>query len=165
LRLALSEGPNRVGVSLHLRTQTDPVSESSCFSSNYLESGRWTKSENPVILCVWRMHGAVFFRKSPRIIPSTRRHESNTKQQKDLSSLCLKVRIHYGKQMFHNCDMTSQPVLPHCRCFRQLEQRSLIYKREMDREVAIATPRVGLWTSTTAVSKYKLWNCRLQLTH
>jgi hypothetical protein len=24
----------------------------SCFSSNYLESGRWTKSENPVILCV-----------------------------------------------------------------------------------------------------------------
>jgi hypothetical protein len=22
------------------------------FSSNYLESGRWTKSENPVILCV-----------------------------------------------------------------------------------------------------------------
>jgi hypothetical protein len=39
-------------VSLHLRTETDPVSEKSCFSSNYLESGRWTKSENPVILCV-----------------------------------------------------------------------------------------------------------------
>jgi hypothetical protein len=44
--------PNRVGVSLHLRAETDPVSETSCFSSNYLESGRWTKSENPVILCV-----------------------------------------------------------------------------------------------------------------
>jgi hypothetical protein len=51
LRLALSKGPNRVGVSLHLRTKRDPVSETSCFSSNYLESGRWTKSENPVILC------------------------------------------------------------------------------------------------------------------
>jgi hypothetical protein len=52
LRLALSKGPNRVGVSLHLRMETDPVSEMSCFSSNYLKPGRWTKSENPVILCV-----------------------------------------------------------------------------------------------------------------
>jgi hypothetical protein len=52
LRLALSKGPNRVGVSLHLRTETEPVSETSCFSFNYLESGQWTKSENPVILCV-----------------------------------------------------------------------------------------------------------------
>jgi hypothetical protein len=52
LRLALSKGPNRVGVSLHLRTETDPVSETSYFSSNYLESGRWTNFENPVILCV-----------------------------------------------------------------------------------------------------------------
>jgi hypothetical protein len=52
LRLALFKGPNRVGVSLHLRTETDPVSETSCFSfsSNQLESGRWTKSESPVIL-------------------------------------------------------------------------------------------------------------------
>jgi hypothetical protein len=33
-----------------LRTETDPVSETSCFSSNYLKSGRWTKSENPVFL-------------------------------------------------------------------------------------------------------------------
>jgi hypothetical protein len=34
-------------------TERDPVSETSCFfSSNYLETGRWTKSENPVILCV-----------------------------------------------------------------------------------------------------------------
>jgi hypothetical protein len=30
--------------------ETHPVSETSCFSSNYLESGRWTKSEIPVIL-------------------------------------------------------------------------------------------------------------------
>jgi hypothetical protein len=29
-RLALSEGPNRIGVSPHLRTETDPVSETSC---------------------------------------------------------------------------------------------------------------------------------------
>jgi hypothetical protein len=35
---------------IKLRTETDPVSET-CFSSNYLESGRWTKSENTVILC------------------------------------------------------------------------------------------------------------------
>jgi hypothetical protein len=48
LRLDLFKGPNRVRVSPHLRTETDPVSETSCFSSNYLESGRWTKSENPV---------------------------------------------------------------------------------------------------------------------
>jgi hypothetical protein len=27
------KGPNRVGVSLHLKTETDPVSETSCFSS------------------------------------------------------------------------------------------------------------------------------------
>jgi hypothetical protein len=52
LRLALSKAPNRVGVSPHLRMETDPVSETSCFSSNFLESVRWTKSENPVILCV-----------------------------------------------------------------------------------------------------------------
>jgi hypothetical protein len=45
---AVSMGPNRVGVSPHLRTETDPVSET-CFSSNYLASGRWTKSKNPVI--------------------------------------------------------------------------------------------------------------------
>jgi hypothetical protein len=51
LRLTLSKGPNRVGVSLHLRMETDPVSETSCFlSSNSLESGQWTKSENPLIL-------------------------------------------------------------------------------------------------------------------
>jgi hypothetical protein len=32
MRLALSKGPNRVGVSPpHLRTETDPVSETMCF--------------------------------------------------------------------------------------------------------------------------------------
>jgi hypothetical protein len=44
--------PNRVGVSPYLRTETNPVSETSCFSFNYLESGWWTKSKNPVILYV-----------------------------------------------------------------------------------------------------------------
>jgi hypothetical protein len=29
--LDLSKGPNRVGVSPHLKTETDPVSEMSCF--------------------------------------------------------------------------------------------------------------------------------------
>jgi hypothetical protein len=53
LRLALSKGPNRVGVSPHLRMETDQVSEMSCFLfPNYLESGRWTKSKNPLILCM-----------------------------------------------------------------------------------------------------------------
>jgi hypothetical protein len=52
LRLALSKGPNRSGVSPHLRMETDPVSETSCFSSNYLESGRGTKPETQVNLCV-----------------------------------------------------------------------------------------------------------------
>jgi hypothetical protein len=52
-RLVFSKGPNRVGVSPYLRTETAPVSEMSVFlSSNSLESGRWTKSENPLILCV-----------------------------------------------------------------------------------------------------------------
>jgi hypothetical protein len=31
LRLALCKGPNRVGVFPHLRTETDPVSETLCF--------------------------------------------------------------------------------------------------------------------------------------
>jgi hypothetical protein len=30
VRLALSKGPNRVVVSTHLRTETDPISETSC---------------------------------------------------------------------------------------------------------------------------------------
>jgi hypothetical protein len=51
-RLALSKGHTRVGVSPHLKTKTYPVSGTLCFTSNYLESGRWTKSKNPVILCV-----------------------------------------------------------------------------------------------------------------
>jgi hypothetical protein len=51
LRLALSKGSNTVGGSPHLRAGKDPVSETSCFSSNYFESWRWTKSENPVFLC------------------------------------------------------------------------------------------------------------------
>jgi hypothetical protein len=49
-KLVFSKGPNRVGVSLHLRTERNPVSDTLCFSCNYLESGRRTKSENPLIL-------------------------------------------------------------------------------------------------------------------
>jgi hypothetical protein len=56
MRLALSKWPNRVGVFLHLRTETDPVSETSWFSCNYLESGQWTKSENPVIRELYGTH-------------------------------------------------------------------------------------------------------------
>jgi hypothetical protein len=53
LRLALSKGPKRVGVSPHLTTETDPVSETSCFSSHYLDldDGQGLNS-NSVILCV-----------------------------------------------------------------------------------------------------------------
>jgi hypothetical protein len=51
LKLALSKGPNRVRVSPHLRMETDSVSETCFLSLNYLESGRWTKSKNPLILC------------------------------------------------------------------------------------------------------------------
>jgi hypothetical protein len=54
-KLALSKGPNRVGVSLHWRRKQNKFPKRRVFSSNYLESGRWTKSENPVILYDW--HG------------------------------------------------------------------------------------------------------------
>jgi hypothetical protein len=51
LRLALSKGPNRVGVSLHLRTERDPVSETSCFFfsffSNYLRIRTMDKVRKP----------------------------------------------------------------------------------------------------------------------
>jgi hypothetical protein len=51
--LALSKGPNRVGVfPPHLRMETDPVSETLCF----LVTGRWTKSKNPVILYIVHNH-------------------------------------------------------------------------------------------------------------
>jgi hypothetical protein len=49
--LTLSKGLNRVGASVHtLRTEPDPFSETlfSCIQN----SGRWTKSGNPVILSV-----------------------------------------------------------------------------------------------------------------
>jgi hypothetical protein len=49
--LALSKGPNRIGFSLHLRAETDPVSETSCFSLVcILIPGRWIKPENPISL-------------------------------------------------------------------------------------------------------------------
>jgi hypothetical protein len=52
LRLALSNGTNRVDVSPtlhHLRMETDPVSEK-LYSLVFWNTGRWTKSKNPVIL-------------------------------------------------------------------------------------------------------------------
>jgi hypothetical protein len=63
LGLTLFKGPNWVGVSpLHLRTETDPVSKTCVFYfvktssfrnavfSSFYNTGRWTKSKNPVIL-------------------------------------------------------------------------------------------------------------------
>jgi hypothetical protein len=49
--LALSKGPNWVGVfsPLHMRMETNPVSETSCFYS--LEYQTMEKTKNPVILC------------------------------------------------------------------------------------------------------------------
>jgi hypothetical protein len=49
----VSKEPNRIGVFPHLRTETDAVSETSCFSLVcFLIPGRWRKSENPVSLKV-----------------------------------------------------------------------------------------------------------------
>jgi hypothetical protein len=57
--LVLSKGPNRVGVSFpHLRTKTDPVFETLCFLV-IQNSGRWTKSSNPVVL------GVIHHRQNP----------------------------------------------------------------------------------------------------
>jgi hypothetical protein len=51
------EDKNTTFLKLDLRTETDPVSETSCsLTSNSLESGRWTKSENPLILCAIHHH-------------------------------------------------------------------------------------------------------------
>jgi hypothetical protein len=47
----ISKGPNRIGVFPHLRTETDPVSETSCFPL-FLIPGRWIESENPIFLKV-----------------------------------------------------------------------------------------------------------------
>jgi hypothetical protein len=61
MRLALSKGPNRVGVShTHLRTETDPVSE---MFSSFWNTGQWTKSETLVSLSVihYRQNPVFFF--------------------------------------------------------------------------------------------------------
>jgi hypothetical protein len=53
LRLALSKGPHRVGFFPHLKTKTDPVSETSCSCLVcFLIPGRWIESENPISLKV-----------------------------------------------------------------------------------------------------------------
>jgi hypothetical protein len=56
LRLALSKGPNRVGVFPHLRMETSSFRNVVFLSSNSLESRQWTKSENPLILCLHIRH-------------------------------------------------------------------------------------------------------------
>jgi hypothetical protein len=49
LRLALSKGPTKVGVSSpHLRAEADPMSETFVFTSFY-NIERWTESKNSVI--------------------------------------------------------------------------------------------------------------------
>jgi hypothetical protein len=52
LRLVLPREPIWVGVfsPLHLRTETDPVFETSCFCSQK-NTGRWKKSKTPVTMC------------------------------------------------------------------------------------------------------------------
>jgi hypothetical protein len=93
-------GPNRVGVSLHLRTETDPVSETSCFSSNYLESGRWAKSENPVILC------AIDHRQNP--IESIRCHYAQTHI---IKLYTVSFRKHDGSFMFGSLKESALHIL------------------------------------------------------
>jgi hypothetical protein len=52
MKLALSEEPYILGVSSsHPRTEADQVSEKLC-SLVFYNTGRWTKSKNPVILSV-----------------------------------------------------------------------------------------------------------------
>jgi hypothetical protein len=36
---------------LHLRAETDPVSETSCFTPK--NTGQWTKSKNPIVLYIF----------------------------------------------------------------------------------------------------------------
>jgi hypothetical protein len=52
LRLALSKGPNRVGVFPHLRTETDPVSETLCFSLLFRKNPGDGQSPKTQYLCV-----------------------------------------------------------------------------------------------------------------
>jgi hypothetical protein len=48
LRLALSKGPNRVGVSPQLRTETDPVSETSCFTLYFFRIQTMDEVRKPI---------------------------------------------------------------------------------------------------------------------
>jgi hypothetical protein len=52
LRLALSKGPNRVGVFPHLRTERDPVSETLCFSLLFRKNPDDGQSPKTQYLCV-----------------------------------------------------------------------------------------------------------------
>jgi hypothetical protein len=105
LRLALSKGPNWVGVFPHLRTETDPVSETLCFFIVIWEkSGRWTKSENPISLCVihHRQNPIVsivlyfcYFVSTTPVLPNTYNHSAWTPRKTPSSivkNACLLVR-------------------------------------------------------------------------
>jgi hypothetical protein len=110
LRLALPKGPNRVGVSPHLRTETHPVSEmSSFYILIFLESGRWTKSENPLILCV------THHRQNPIRLESTKLHSSILRTDAQFSLkrlyLCSKLRFTHLKGK-HYCPSKYRYLFP-----------------------------------------------------
>jgi hypothetical protein len=52
IEVALSKGPNRVGVFPHLRTETDPVSETLCFSLLFRKNPDNGQSPKTQYLCV-----------------------------------------------------------------------------------------------------------------
>jgi hypothetical protein len=58
LRLALSKGPNWVGVFPHLRTETDPVSETLCFSMLFRKNPDDGQSPKTQYLCVVYIHNS-----------------------------------------------------------------------------------------------------------
>jgi hypothetical protein len=96
LRLALSKGPNRVGVFPHLRTETIQFPKR-CVFHCYLgkKSGRWTKSEKPISLCV------IHHRQNP--IVSTMRLFHNALQHSSGSRYSsVGIVITAGRPMFNS---------------------------------------------------------------
>jgi hypothetical protein len=88
---------NRVGVSPHLRTEADPVSETLFLSSNSLESGRWTKSENPLILytLIMLLHGDHVVNFVPKQVTSYKvlnNKKANVKRKRLLGVVVISAR-------------------------------------------------------------------------
>jgi hypothetical protein len=74
LRLALSKGPNRVGVtSTHLREETDPVSETSCFLIFRIQMDKVHKPSTPECYISasesFSFCGALFLRNVGGVLP------------------------------------------------------------------------------------------------